>query len=52
VRSARRNAEHPVLSGPFHWQVGEASNSDAMGEPAFNGGFDEIRSEESLQLFR
>jgi hypothetical protein len=51
VRSARRNAENLVLSGPFHWQVGEASNSDAMGEPAFNGG-DEIRSEESLQLFR
>jgi len=47
LRLARRKAEQLVLSGPFRWRVGEAGNSDAIGEPAFNGGFDEIGRKES-----
>jgi hypothetical protein len=37
-----RKAEHLVLTGPLGWQVGEASNSHAMREPALDGRFDEM----------
>jgi hypothetical protein len=33
----RRKAEHLVPPGPFRWQVGEASNAHAVGEPAIDG---------------
>ena len=34
----RSKAEHPVLAGPFGWQVGEAGNSHPMREPPVDGG--------------
>jgi hypothetical protein len=36
VRLLRSKAEHLVLPGPFRWQVGEASNAHAVGEPAID----------------
>ena len=36
-----------VLAGPLRWQVGEASNAYVMGEPAVDGGFDQIGRKES-----
>ena len=47
VRLLRRKAELLVLAGPLRWQVGEASNAHAVGEPAIDGGFEQIRREES-----
>ena len=44
---ARRKAEHLVLAEPFRWQVGEASNANAMGEPAIDCRFDEIGRKEN-----
>jgi hypothetical protein len=46
---ARRKAEHLVLARPLRWQVAEASNANAMGEPAIDCRFDEIGREESKQ---
>ena len=36
-----------MLPRPSRWQVGEASNAHAVGEPAIDGRFDEIGGEES-----
>jgi hypothetical protein len=47
VRLLRRKAEYLVLAGPLHRQVGEASNTHAMRQPAIDGGLDEIGGEES-----
>jgi hypothetical protein len=47
VRLLRRKAEHLVLARPLRWQVAEASNANAMGEPAIDCRFDEIGREES-----
>jgi hypothetical protein len=47
MRLLPRKAEHLVLLGPFDWQVGEARNPHAVGEPAIDGRFDQIRREES-----
>jgi hypothetical protein len=45
-RSMRRKTKHLVLPRPFRWQVGEASNAHAVGEPAIDGRFDEIGCKE------
>ena len=47
VRLLRRKAEQLVLAGPLRRQVGEASNAHAVGQPAIDGRFDQIRREES-----
>jgi len=47
VRLLRRKAEHLVLAGPLRWQVGEASNAPAVGEPAIDGCLDQIGRKES-----
>ena len=47
VRLLRRKVEQLVLAGPLRQQIGEASNAHAMGEPAIDGGFDQIGHEES-----
>ena len=39
-------AEHVVLAGPFHRQVGEACNPHAVRESTFNGGPNEVRCKE------
>src|SRR6516165_930336 len=44
---ARRKAEHLVLARPCRWQVAEASNANAMGEPTIDGRLDEIGRKES-----
>jgi hypothetical protein len=33
-RLARRKTKHLVLPGPLRWQVGEASNPHAVGQPS------------------
>jgi len=43
----RRKAEHLVLPAPFRRQIGEASDTHAMRQPAIDGRFDEIGCEES-----
>ena len=45
-RLQRRKAEHLVLASPFSRQIGEASNSHSMREPARDSCFDEIGREE------
>ena len=40
ARLLRRKAEHLVLAGPLRRQIGEASNTHAVGEPAIDGRFD------------
>jgi hypothetical protein len=55
-------AEHVVLAGPFHRQVGEACNPHAVRESTLKGGANEVRCEErqgdrhidlrTLQFFR
>ena len=45
-RLQRRKAEHLVLASPFSRQIGEASNSHSMREPARDSCFDEIGGEE------
>ena len=45
-RLLRRKAEHLVLASPFSRQIGEASNSHSMREPARDSCFDEIGREE------
>ena len=47
LRLLRRKAEHLVLAGPLRWQVGEASNAPAVGEPAIDGCLDQIGRKES-----
>jgi hypothetical protein len=47
VRLLRRKAEQLVLAGPLRWQIGEASNAHAVGEPAIDGRFDQIGRKES-----
>src|SRR6516225_5247954 len=44
---ARRKAEHLVLARPLRWQVAEASNAHAVGEPTIDGRLDEIGRKES-----
>ena len=44
-RLLRRKAEHLVLARPFSRQIGEASNSHSMREPARNSCFDQIGRE-------
>ena len=39
-------AEHVVLAGPFHRQVGEACNPHAVRESTLNGGPNEVRCKE------
>jgi hypothetical protein len=46
-RLARRKTKHLVLPGPLRWQVGEASNPHAVGQPATDGRLDEVGSKES-----
>ena len=46
-RLACRKTKDLVLPGPLRWQVGEASNPHAVGQPATDGGLDEIGSKES-----
>jgi hypothetical protein len=36
VQLLRGKAEHLVLTRPFRWQVGEASNAHAMRQPAID----------------
>ena len=47
MRLLPRKAEHLVLLGPFGWQVAEASDAHAVGEPTIDGRFDQIGREES-----
>ena len=47
MRLLPRKAEHLVLPGPFRRQVAEASDAQAVGEPAIDGRFDQIMCEES-----
>jgi hypothetical protein len=46
-RSARGKTKPLVLPRPFHWQVGEASNAQAVRQPAIDCGLDEIGGEQS-----
>ena len=48
MRLLRRKAEHLVLSGPFRRQVGEASDAHAMREPASDGGYSELATDNCL----
>jgi hypothetical protein len=52
VRLLRRKAEHLVLAGPLRRQVGEASNADAMRQPAIDGRLEEIGCEEGQRDVR
>ena len=50
MRAIIAEPEHLVLSGPLRRQVGEASNPHALGEPAIDGGFDQIGGKESHRI--
>ena len=43
-------AEHVVLAGSFHRQVGEACNPHAVRESTLNGGPNEVRCKERQKL--
>jgi hypothetical protein len=47
-KALRRKAEHLVLAGPFRRQVGEASDTHAMREPASDGGCSELATDNRL----
>ena len=47
MRLLPKKAEHLVPPGPFRRQVAEASDAHAVGDPAIDGRFDQIRRQES-----